>query len=124
MRINLYYSLFTFVVLLSAQGILHAQESGSGGVPDNDVYYGSPDREEPEAGYISIGEPEGKGIRIQPTPKDSVSARSPAQKTKTILEPGKEGKTQNQGNAADDSILSFNFLYFFIQKYKLQDIID
>ncbi len=27
-------------------------------------------------------------------------------------------------SSGDDSILSFNFLYYIIQKYKLQDIVD
>jgi hypothetical protein len=40
--------------------------------------------------------------RIEPTAK-------PAEK-----QPAKE----------DDSILTFNFLYYIIQKYKLQDIVD
>jgi len=34
-------------------------------------------------------------------------------------------KTADKQNAKkDDSILTFNFLYYIIQKYKLQDIID
>lgn len=31
---------------------------------------------------------------------------------------------QAAGKPKDDSILTFNFLYYIIQKYKLQDIID
>lgn len=31
---------------------------------------------------------------------------------------------QKQEKPKDDSVLTFNFLYYIIQKYKLQDIID
>lgn len=31
---------------------------------------------------------------------------------------------QNTTKESDDSLLSFNFLYYIIQKYKLQDIVD
>ena|SRR5688500_3356554 len=33
-------------------------------------------------------------------------------------------KNEKQPTKKDDSILTFNFLYYIIQKYKLQDIID
>jgi hypothetical protein len=33
-------------------------------------------------------------------------------------------KAETKSESADDSILSFNFLYYLIQKYKMQDIID
>ena len=35
-----------------------------------------------------------------------------------------EKSNEKQGAKKDDSILTFNFLYYIIQKYKLQDIID
>jgi hypothetical protein len=55
--------------------------------------------------------------------KDSASfARPPVQKT---IKPGEAPKnTSKPKGAEDDSILSFNFLYYIIQKYKLQDIVD
>jgi len=33
-------------------------------------------------------------------------------------------KPEVKPSSGDDSILSFNFLYYIIQKYKLQDIVD
>lgn len=33
-------------------------------------------------------------------------------------------KSADKNAKKDDSILTFNFLYYIIQKYKLQDIID
>jgi hypothetical protein len=49
-----------------------------------------------------------------PAPKIKVEKQSPIPKP-TV---GKQSKEE------DDSILSFNFLYYIIQKYKLQDIVD
>lgn len=36
----------------------------------------------------------------------------------------RSSEKQAAGKPKDDSILTFNFLYYIIQKYKLQDIID
>ena len=49
--------------------------------------------------------------------KDSIAAANHAE-----FLSGKAEKKQPKQE--DDSILSFNFLYYIIQKYKLQDIID
>ena len=38
--------------------------------------------------------------------------------------PEKPNEKQPAAKPKDDSILTFNFLYYIIQKYKLQDIID
>lgn len=43
--------------------------------------------------------------------------------TSSTKAPDKQPAPQTRPNG-DDTILSFNFLYFIIQKYKLQDIID
>ena len=40
----------------------------------------------------------------------------------TMKSPDRSG--EKQPAKKDDSILTFNFLYYIIQKYKLQDIID
>jgi hypothetical protein len=54
-----------------------------------------------------------------PTPAQAIpkyKAEKPAPTPKSTVE-----KASKEG---DDSILSFNFLYYIIQKYKLQDIVD
>ena len=38
--------------------------------------------------------------------------------------PSDKNSEKQNGKSKDDSILTFNFLYYIIQKYKLQDIID
>jgi len=58
--------------------------------------------------------------------KDSIAVTKPTtqiQKAKPEP-PVKAAEKQQQQTKDDDSILSFNFLYYIIQKYKLQDIVD
>ncbi|MEX2235675.1 MAG: hypothetical protein WD824_26190 [Cyclobacteriaceae bacterium] len=40
------------------------------------------------------------------------------------LRPSDKPNEKQPAKSKDDSILTFNFLYYIIQKYKLQDIID
>ena len=40
------------------------------------------------------------------------------------MKPAERSSDKQSGKPKDDSILTFNFLYYIIQKYKLQDIID
>ncbi len=61
----------------------------------------------------------------QPSPLLKDSAAS-IQKI-TVQRPAKpttENTKPESKQSSDDSILSFNFLYYIIQKYKLQDIVD
>jgi hypothetical protein len=72
----------------------------------------------------------GEDVRYVPTapsqrlPQDSVLLHMhdfPMQQA-TMRAPDKAN--EKQAKSKDDSILTFNFLYYMIQKYKLQDIID
>lgn len=42
----------------------------------------------------------------------------------TMKPADRPSEKQDAGKPKDESILTFNFLYYIIQKYKLQDIID
>ena len=57
------------------------------------------------------------------TPKDSLALRQNSIRViKTQAEaPKNSAKPSSQ---EDDSILSFNFLYYLFEKYKMQDIVD
>jgi hypothetical protein len=66
---------------------------------------------------------------VTTAPKDSASfnraATVPPARLKPEQPPAKSPENKQQPpKPDDDSILSFNFLYYIIQKYKLQDIID
>lgn len=57
------------------------------------------------------------------TLKDSVSFKPALKATKTQT-PDASKQPVKQPSQEDDSILSFNFLYYIFQKYKLQDVVD
>lgn len=75
-------------------------------------------------------------VILSSAPKDSTSltGRSAHRASKSSSEPARNtGKEQENTTTKqekqekknqDDSILSFNFLYYIFQKYKLQDIVD
>ncbi|HYF67337.1 MAG TPA: hypothetical protein VD884_04335 [Ohtaekwangia sp.] len=58
---------------------------------------------------------------IKTTSKDSLNKLPPV---KAEMEKTEASKPESKPQETDDSILSFNFLYYLIEKYKLQDIID
>ena len=59
------------------------------------------------------------------TGKDSVALNIqdfPMQQA--VLKANEKATEKQAAKSKDDSILTYNFLYYIIQKYKLQDIID
>lgn len=58
----------------------------------------------------------------RPVEGDSLLGKSNLKPVRTPMIPVKSQQKPKSGG--DDSILSFNFLYYIIQKYKLQDIVD
>ena len=58
-------------------------------------------------------------------PNDSLSLQMqdfPMQRA--AQRPAERASEKQSAKGKDDSVLTFNFLYYIIQKYKLQDIID
>jgi hypothetical protein len=55
--------------------------------------------------------------------KDSVAFK-PAQRPNKVQTPDSSKASIKRPSQEDDSILSFNFLYYIFQKYKMQDIVD
>jgi hypothetical protein len=73
------------------------------------------------------GEPSGGGTGTNSTAsKSTIAVRdSSSFKTYTPARVGTEPSKHNAKPAQDeDDVLSFNFLYYIIRKYKLQDIVD
>jgi hypothetical protein len=123
-----FHILFTLAVLTTA-GLCtsYAQDAG---MQDVEFIDADKDKAEPEKFIYSPGESDSRisSSRVTVT-KDTVTtaAPSPTQKPKAeknipaapITKPALEKQPKE-----DESILSFNFLYYIIQKYKLQDIVD
>lgn len=107
----------TILILAAAIGTSSAQDAGMSDVEmgsDGDPADGSKIVPvEVEVRYI----PKASGIV---TAKDSVALIS----AEPVALPSEKRSEKQPAKQKDDSILTFNFLYYIIQKYKLQDIID
>ena len=126
MKSALCYIALLLFVLISAQVSVYAQDGPDNEQPiyDEKVYHESP-----------VGDMDSDTDNRVPTPvtkstsRDSSAVKTmiPAQRTpsKTNQETSKENKPHpQQAQSGDDSILSFNFIYYIIQRFKLQDIIE
>jgi hypothetical protein len=116
MKNSLHFTLL--VLLLFTAGSAFAQESGSPSFENYDSEnLVERDRMVPSGGSVdppkSVVRPQRDTAQVK-APKRNVFKPSP-------VVPIDESKPKQQG---DDSILSFNFLYYLIQKYKMQDILE
>ena len=128
MKPNLYHILFSFLAFFLTQTAVLAQDA-----PD----YNHPNSYEHDASTYTYSDSEVKSTtknNAATTSRDSVALRTVSRTRPALTEATKEGSKQPQGapaqqpattgNSEDDSILSFNFLYYIIQKFKMQDIIE
>jgi hypothetical protein len=115
--------LFSVLLLLGAANVL-AQDAG---MSDTEIV-NERDVADPEKLVFTPGEME---VRYIPrasgvyAPSDSLALHAldfPMQQA--AQRPTEKNEKQGSSKTKDDSILTFNFLYYIIQKYKLQDIID
>ncbi|MDX1627414.1 MAG: hypothetical protein R3345_01875 [Fulvivirga sp.] len=81
----------------------------------------------------------GEGLNIHPVEKESSKRSDVKNKSQKENNSSKKTANQNQANSntsekksnnesttkeKDDSVLSFNFLYYMIQKFKFSDVVD
>ena len=134
MKIRLHQILISAGMVIAAGSQLFAQD---GTLQDYEVSDPERDRLEREKIIYSPGEGEIRYIPRNPvaqpsvgsatTSRDTISAGQapteiavPKAKPEQTVKPPEKPMVPRE----DESILSFNFLYYIIQKYKLQDIID
>jgi hypothetical protein len=119
MRMKTHHVFFILLLsMLSAFGTkVNAQDASFPGTETNDMEM---DREK-EKMMFSPGELDPSISKTQAaTKKDSVALRPTTISPK--IQPAEPAKTPGKQPAhEDDSILSFNFLYYIFQKYKLQE---
>ena len=127
MKSALCHIALTLFVMIIAQLSVYAQDGPDNEQPiyDEKVYHESP---------VGDMDSDADNKVLTPVTKSSSSRDSsavrvaiPAQRTpnKTNQETSKENKPHpQQAQSGDDSILSFNFIYYIIQRFKLQDIIE
>jgi hypothetical protein len=131
MKIKLHYILFaislSLVSLLGTQTV-HAQDNTFPAL-DAGTYDAEAEKERDKIIYSSSSsassEMEPQAIHKLQTPavKDSLANRNSAHRT--VKTGSENAKNANKPSShSDDSVLSFNFLYYLFEKYKLQDIVD
>jgi len=118
-----HFIFLTMLIFLSAAGSAFAQDAGMSDaeiVEENNAVEG-------EKVVYSPGEdvryiPRAPGVTVG---KDSIALHIHDFPMQQATLKGSEKPNEKQpAKPKDDSILTFNFLYYIIQKYKLQDIID
>lgn len=124
MKIKLHHFLFTlYLALLAPAGILTLQAQDAS-YPILDSYDTEADKERDRVIY-SPGEADpqlNNKVHVSAA-KDSIPSKpSTLRSIKTQAEGSKN--SAKPSSQEDDSILSFNFLYYLFEKYKLQDIVD
>lgn len=126
MKRALGYTALLLFVLIGAQVSAYAQDGPDNEHPifDDKVYNEAPIRDMDGEGDNKVYSPV---IRATPTRDSSASkitTPTPRAAVKLSQEMPKENKPNTQPTSGDDSILSFNFIYYIIQRFKLQDIIE
>lgn len=115
--------IFLVILMLSASAIgAFAQEAG---MSDGEMV-GERDVVEDKVTFVP-----GEDVRYTPRAtgmviaKDSIVLQMTDFPMQRAAQKATDKSSEKQGNKSkDDSILTFNFLYYIIQKYKLQDVID
>jgi hypothetical protein len=129
MKSNLIYTVFAVLFALAAvPTVVRAQESQEYEHPNGN--YDDNNHQAPSDGMSDLDRATTIHSSVSKTVLRDSSAAKPATSlqrvkpttTSTALNEKQESKTT--GGNGDDSILSFNFLYYIIQKFKMQDIIE
>ena len=112
---------FLIIIMLSSASAAFAQDAGMSDVEIMESEISAEDK--------TVFTP-GEEVRYVPKavvmmPKDSVALQMHDFPMQRAAQKPVEKTSDKQGSKSkDDSILTFNFLYYIIQKYKLQDVID
>ncbi len=106
-------ALITIVIAVSAANSAYAQE-------------GSPNNETPEINPF-LTDPntrEEKSLIYEPEGKANSQKDQPVISPSTIKTKGKTSESSKTNTKTEEDALSFNFLYYIIQKFKISDIVD
>lgn len=119
MKLKLQHILLTFCLAFCGPAcLLYAQDTYSNAETETESetkgrpHYGP-------GGDIEVSASSSSTHNTQPT-----VLRDSATDTPSIAYPGGHKGVAKPKDEDDDSVLSFNFLYYIIRKYKLQDIMD
>jgi hypothetical protein len=125
MKINLQNILILFS--LTFLGFVNAAIAQESSMPEMEVMDTEKERErvlyspgEADTRYI----PKNQTQQVKETTQTSQPSNQSLKYKHEKPAPTPKSTVEKQSKNEEDSILSFNFLYYIIQKYKLQDIID
>lgn len=119
MKIKLRHLFFVLCLAILAPGGLRAQDAS---YPIADSYELEIEKTR-ERGVYSAGEFDPSLINKNQVLRDSIMARPTYNRSSRTQLDESANAAKNTGED-DDSILSFNFLYYLVEKYKMQDIVD
>ena len=123
MRIKFTDILFAFLLcIISPCGIMVVQAQDAS-FPSTEVDDLGVDKESEKMMY-SPGELDPAFRKAQTLSTKDSMALKPATKPARGQSPDASKTPVKRPSEADDSILSFNFLYYIFQRYKMQDIVD
>jgi hypothetical protein len=112
---NSLFCAFLVMILMSLISIeSNAQDAGS---PSFEGY----DKDPSERVFFTRGD---STHSLTPARKDSSASRMPLKRNVYKPAPVAPKEKDRAADPNDNSVLSFNFLYYLIQKYKMQDIVD
>jgi len=120
MKSKLHPVLLTLLLALLTPAGLATLRAQDASYPAADNYDGDADSERERIIY-SAGEVDANNRVHVVAGKDSITTRP------TQVRPNKQAEAKNSAkpsSSQEDDILSFNFLYYLFEKYKLQDIVD
>lgn len=129
MKINLHHSLLVFWVMTTSMGLQCAfAQEGSYPVPDSfeevepirDKVANSPGEVDPSDNRAAVG-PVKDASGLPTTAASTTRTKQPEAANDRAVE---SNDASNSDGEDDDSLLTFNFLYYLFEKYKLQDIVD
>lgn len=122
MKITLHHVLITFFLAVLTPAGIFAVNGQDASYPIPDSYDAEADRERERIMY-SPGEADALlNNKVQVSlPNDSTQTFRSSRVKSQPEAPKNSAKPSSQ---EDDSILSFNFLYYLFERYKMQDIVD
>jgi hypothetical protein len=104
-------SIITFFLVMSLTTLAQVQELESVDLPSHQIT------------EITDSETDEKPGKLLLNPEKDSVVRINSSKSKVIAEPVKAEKLKEEAEQ-EDSILSFNFIYYIIKKFKFSDIVD
>jgi hypothetical protein len=123
MKINLHHiSIILLLAVLTPDGVLSSQaQDASYPIPESYDSGGEKDR---DRSVYTAGDFDPLLNNKNQLIRDSVAYRPGLSRPSRVQaeESGNSGKSSSEED--DDAILSFNFLYYLVEKYKMQDIVD